>query len=103
MLDIKRKKVLLKQILYHSIISTRLNSRPYNYLKSLNLPDSVFDIHKCREYLGTGLNHFWKRWRSKYITSFLEYQKLYKQQNQTLPSVGAVLNIYDDKVYKLQY
>ena len=44
------------------------------------------------------MNHFWNRWRSEYIPSLIQYQKLYKRQNQIIPSVGDIVNIYDDKV-----
>ena len=40
--------------------------------------------------LETVSNHFWNIWGSKYIPSFLEYQKLYKRQNQVIPSVGDI-------------
>ena len=38
--------------------------------------DGVFVVHKRIEYLKTMLNHFWNTWRSEYIPSLLEYQKL---------------------------
>ena len=38
--------------------------------------DGVFVVHKRIEYLKTMVNHFWNKWRSKYIPSLLEYQKL---------------------------
>ena len=60
--------------------------------------NSVFDAHKCIEYLETVLNRFWNRWRSVYMPSLLEYQKLCKQQNQIMPSFSDIVNIYDDKV-----
>ena len=44
------------------------------------------------------LNNFWNRWRSEYIPSLLEYQKLYKRQNKVIPSIGNMVNIYDGKV-----
>ena len=40
--------------------------------------DGVFVVHKRIEYLKTMLNHFWNTWRSEYIPSLLEYQKLNK-------------------------
>ena len=40
--------------------------------------------------LETVLNHFWNRWRSRYIPSVFEYQKLYKRQNQIIPLVGDI-------------
>ena len=44
------------------------------------------------------MNHFWNRWRSEHIPSLLEYQKLYKRQNKIIPSIGDIVNIYDNKV-----
>ena len=67
-----------------------------NYIDSVE--DGVFDAHKRIEYMETVLNHFWNRWRSEYIPSLLEYQKLYKRQNKIIPSIGDIVNIYDDKV-----
>ena len=67
-----------------------------NYKDSVE--EGVFDAHKRIEYFETVLNHFWNRWRSKYIPSLLEYQKLYKRQNKIIPSIGNIVNIYDDKV-----
>ena len=58
----------------------------------------MFDAHKRIEYLETVLNHFWNRWRSEYIPSLLEYQKLYKRQNKIISSIGDMVNIYDNKV-----
>ena len=40
--------------------------------------DGAFVVHKRIEYLKTMLNHFWNTWRSEYIPSLLEYQKLNK-------------------------
>ena len=67
-----------------------------NYSDSIE--DGVFDAHKRIEYLETVLSHFWNRWRSEYIPSLLEYQKLYKRQNKIIPSIRDIVNIYDDKV-----
>ena len=58
----------------------------------------MFDAHKRIEYLETVLNHFWNRWRSEYIPSLLQYQRLYKRQNKIIPSIGDIVNIYDNKV-----
>ena len=33
----------------------------------------------------------------------LEYQKLYKRQNQIIPSIGDIVNIYDDKVPRCKW
>ena len=38
-----RRKSYIKQVLYHCIICRRLNSRPYNYPRSPNLPLSLVD------------------------------------------------------------
>ena len=67
-----------------------------NYNDSVE--DGVLDAHKRIAYLETVLNHFWNRWRSEYIPSLLEYQQLYKRQNQIILSVGDIPNIYDDVV-----
>ena len=72
-----------------------------NYNDSVE--DGVFDAHKRIEYLGTELNHIWNRWRSEYIPSLLEYQKLYKRQNQIIPSIGDIVNIYDDKLPRCKW
>ena len=58
----------------------------------------MFDAHKPIEYLETVLNHFWNRWRSEYIPSLLEYQKLYKRQNKIIPSIRDIVKICNDKV-----
>ena len=75
------------------------------YFKNYNdsVEDGVFDSHKRMEYLETVLNHFWNRWRSECIPSLLEYQKLYKRQNQIIPSIGNIVNIYDDKVPRYKW
>ena len=78
----------------HLLYGRQLHFNNYND----SVEDGVFDAHKRIEYLETVLNHFWNRWRSEYIPSLLEYQKLYKRQNKIIPSIGDIVNIYDNKV-----
>ena len=78
----------------HLVYGRQLHFDNYND----SLEDGVFDAHKRIEYLETVLNHFWNRWRSEYIPSLLEYQKLYKRQNKIISSIGDMVNIYDNKV-----
>ena len=78
----------------HLFYGRQLHFNKYND----SVEDGVFDAHKRIEYLETVLNHFWNRWRSEYIPSLLEYQKLYKRQNKIIASIGDIVNIYDNKV-----
>ena len=78
----------------HLLYGCQLHFNNYND----SVEDGVFDSHKRIEYLETVLNHFWNRWCSEYIPSLLEYEKLYKRQNKIIPSIGDIVNIYDDKV-----
>ena len=78
----------------HLLYGRQLHFNNYND----KVENGVFDTHRLIEYLETVLNHFWNRWRSVYMPSLLEYQKLYKQKNQIMPTVGDIVNIHDDKV-----
>ena len=80
--------------LNHILYGRQLHFNNYND----SVEDGVLDVHKRIAYLETVLNYFWNRWRSEYIPSLLEYQQLYKRQNQIIPLVGDILNIYDDVV-----
>ena len=78
----------------HLLYGSQLHFNNYND----SVEDGVFDAHKCIGYLETVLNHFWNRWHSEYTPLLLEYQKLYKRQDEIIPSVGDIVNKYDDKV-----
>ena len=78
----------------HLLYGRQLHFNNYND----RVEDGVLDAYKRIEYLETVLNHFWNRWCSEYIPSLLEYEKLYKRQNKIIPSIGDIVNIYDDKV-----
>ena len=83
----------------HLFYGRQLHFNNYND----SVEDRVFDAHKRIEYLETVLNHFWNRWRSEYIPSLLEYQKLYKQQNKMIPSIDDIVNIHDGKVPRYKW
>ena len=52
---IPRGKSYIRQILYHCIICRRLNSRPYNYPRSLNLPLSR--VNDSYPFICTGIDY----------------------------------------------
>ena len=43
------------------------------------------------------LTHFWNRWRSEYVPSLREYQKVYCRTNNIKPSIGDIVHIHEDR------
>ena len=44
------------------------------------------DMPKHVKHVENTIEHFWKRWQAKYVTSLRECQKLYKPKTQTMPN-----------------
>ena len=51
-------------------------------------------LTKCAQILNTVLEHFWTRWKSKYLTSSREYHKTSGRNDQTI-QIGDIVQVHD--------
>ena len=54
-------------------------------------------VSKRRNVIETILNHFWRRWRTEYVTELRERQKALKPRKSATVEVGDVVLIFDEK------
>ena len=70
------------------------------------ISDEMPEIDPTRglKYLRTVQSHFWKRWKSEYLTSLREYQKS-KQPHKLIriPKVNDIVIMKDDKLPRQQW
>ena len=55
------------------------------------------DISKRAKHLETIIEHFWNRWRFKYLTSLQDHQKSFKRKGTKLVSKDDIVLIYEEK------
>ena len=55
------------------------------------------NLTKRKQYLSTVLQHFWRRWSQEYVTSLREYSHATKNTGTSVPNVGDVVIVFDDK------
>ena len=54
-------------------------------------------MKKHVNHINNLLTHFWNRWRSEYVPSLMEYQKVYRRTNNIKPSIGDIVHIHEDR------
>ena len=73
------------QLLFGRKLYTSNSSIQSSVEINLVLPKRVHHINML-------LNHFWSRWRNKYVTSLREYDKNCKRTNDIKPSINDCIN-----------
>ena len=55
------------------------------------------ELKRYVNHINNLLTHFWNRWRSEYVPSLSEYQKVYRRANNIKPSIGDIVHIHVDR------
>ena len=93
-------------VLFDDVLEQILTPNHLLFGRKLNLvnsssthPVKEIDISPHYKYVECLLEHFWERWRTKYIPSLREFQKAYHKTNNIIPQVGGTqyVNIFEDK------
>ena len=91
---------MIKMIFLHRAIyyGKKLNVDNVNSdicVNNLNFREE--NLTKRKQYLSTVLQHFWRRWSQEYVTSLREYSHSTKNTGTSVPNVGDVVIVFDDK------
>ena len=79
--------------------------RRLNLLANEEKFDSDDSLLVRYEYVHTVLEHFWKRWRTEYVTELREHHKCYKAKNllNDACNIGDIVQIHEDKVPRINF
>ena len=111
-----------------SEVELTINSRPLDYVYNENLDEAITPNHllygrkinssnteicetvttinpsRRLKHMETLILHFWNRWRSEYLTSLREYQKLQNTRKLSrIPELNHIVIINDDKLPRHQW
>ena len=78
----------------HVLSGRKLNLE--NVRSDFNLENEV-ELKKYVNHIYNLLTHFWNHWRSEYVPSLREYQKVYRRANNINPSIGENVHIHEDR------